>query len=451
MIPIYTFDDFIDMLRRRAGVIITIILLGSIASVFGALSMPHVYRSSEVIQIKLPKITNSLAPSTVEGSSVQRLQLIEQQLMARGNLVEIIEKYGLYSDLPALRMSEKVDLLRSSVTITGVAGPQGEGRMTPRISVMGVTTPQDGDGARISVMTFTVEMGDPADAQALAHEFAERTRTLSAAQRREQTREALEFFQQQEENLIREIAKVEAERVDFRVANDLSLEGSLVFRRAEIAGLNEAILALDREIIDTRLARDRANPEARAATIAREQADLDAALESLTTQRDVLAEQREALIASLQNSPEVDRELARFERRLAQLQGQLEVITARRNEAEVGFRLEADERGEKLTTLEEAELPEYPVASDRKKFAAAGGMVSVALAFIVAFLLELRRPVVRSAERMMRETGLMPVVSIPDLSPREKRRTLGKVWQERLKAGREGRAARQIRNNPRQS
>ncbi len=72
-------------------------------------------------------------------------------------------------------------------------------------------------------------------------------------------------------------------------------------------------------------------------------------------------------------------------------------------------------------------------------------MGSFALALIVAFLLELRRPVIRSSRQMTRETGLIPVVSIPDLSPREKRRTLGKVWQERLKAGKEGRAARMAR------
>ena len=72
-------------------------------------------------------------------------------------------------------------------------------------------------------------------------------------------------------------------------------------------------------------------------------------------------------------------------------------------------------------------------------------MASVALALIVAFLLELRRPVIRSARQMTRETGLVPVVSIPDLSPLEKRRTLGKVWQERLKAGQKGRAARRAR------
>ncbi|MDF3351832.1 DUF874 domain-containing protein [Sulfitobacter sp. KE34] len=417
MRPIYTFDDFIDMLGRRTGVIITVILLGFIASTFWALSRPQVYQSSATIQIKLPKIDDNLVQSTVGGSSGQRLQLIEQQLLARTNLIDLIKKYDLYADLTALPMTEKVELLRSSVTILWVPAPEGGDRNRPQFSAM----------------TFTAVMEDPADAQAMAHEFAERTQELAAAQRREQTRDAVEFFQLQEENLIRNIAALENERVDFRTAHDLSLEGSRSFRQREIGNLNEAILALDREIIAAQLARDRVNPNARAATVAREQTELAAALESLTTQRNVLQDQRDALRASLQTTPEVDREMTQFERRLDQLQTQLQLITARRNEAEVGFSLEADGASERLITLEAAELPEFPISSSRGQHLVIGGIASVALAIIIAYLMELRRPVLRSAEQMVRETGLMPVVSIPDLSPPKKHPILDKVWRKRSK------------------
>ena len=81
--PIHTFDDIKDMVRRRIWVILLFTVLGCIASVLFALSRPHVYLSSEVLQIERPRITDELAPSTVEGSSARRLQLIEQQLMAR--------------------------------------------------------------------------------------------------------------------------------------------------------------------------------------------------------------------------------------------------------------------------------------------------------------------------------------------------------------------------------
>ena len=433
--PICTFDDLIDILRRRARVVIMVTLLGSIASVIWAFSVPHVYQSSEAIQVKLPKVSSNLAPSTVEGSSFRRLQLIEQKLLARENLIDLIEKYDLYTDMTALRMSEKVDLLRRSITITGV-GAVGE---------------SSGSAPGISVLTFIVEMNDPADAQAVARDFADQTRTLAAAQRREQTREALDFFMRQDEKLIRDIAALEEERANFQAANDLALEGSLRFRQDEISNLNNEILDLDREITATRMARARVSPDFRASTIARAQAELDAALENLNMQRNQLRDQRDALRASLQTSPELDRELTQFARRLEQLQTQWELTVARRIEAEVGFSLEVDGSSEKLATLEAAELPEYPISPNRIETAVMGGVASAALAFAVAVLLEMRHPVIRTAQQMHRKTGLMPVISIPDLSPPEKPRVLGKLWQKRVKAGQKGRPVRQARKNARQS
>ncbi|MGC1495076.1 MAG: Wzz/FepE/Etk N-terminal domain-containing protein [Sulfitobacter sp.] len=426
--PIYSLGDFLDMVRRRAALILFVILLGCIASVIFALMQKHMYASSEVIQIEQPKIANDLAPSTVEGSSARRLQLIEQQLMARSNLLKVIEKFGLYANLPDLRDSEKVDMLRFAVSITGVAAAR-EGFS---------------DDGTISVLTITAEMESAELAQAVAREFADLTRNMSAARRQEQTRETLEFFEKQEENLNRDIAALEEEQEQFRSKNDLSIEGSVEFRRAEITSLNEAILTLDRDIIAAQLARTRIDPSARAATVQRLEEELDAQLNSLTTQRSQLDARRTSLATSIQSTPEIDRALANFERRMTQLQGQLDVISTRRNEAEVGFSLESASRGERLITLEEAQLPDYPYTASRKKRALMGGAASIFVALGVAFLMELRHPVLRTARQMERETGLMPVVAIPQ-APKPKARK--GLWQNRREAGQKGRAARIARSS----
>ncbi len=431
--PIYSLEDVLDMIRRRAGLILAIIVLGCLTSVWWALQQPHLYRSAEVIQIEQPKIANDLAPSTVEGSSARRLQLIEQQLMARSSLTEIIDKFGLYQDLSTLRPSEKVDRLRTAVTIAGVAAAR-EGFA---------------DDGTIAVLTITAEMGSAENAQLVAHEFADRTRALSAAQRQEQTRETLEFFQGQERNLIRDLRALEAEVETYRSENDLSVEGGVEFQRAEISSLNESILALDREIIAAQLARGRIDQGGRASTVAREQAEIDGQIDTLTTQRSLLNDRRDTLNATLQTTPEVERELAKFDRRLTQLQDQLEVVATRRNEAEVGFTLESASRGERLITIEEALLPDYPITMSRRNRAVLGGAASVALALLAALMLEIRRPVIRSARQMERETGLTPVVSIPEVPKRKMPRGLRKVLHDRTKAGQQGRAARLARNGPR--
>ncbi len=430
--PIYSLADFLDMLRRRVGVISAAVIAGCFVSVFWALSVPHLYRSSEVIQIEQPKISDDLARSTVEGSAARRLQLIEQQVMARDNLERLIDEFGIYGHLSALKPSEKVDLLRRSVSITGLAAVR-EGFAD--------------DGA-ISVLTITTEMDDPVMAQALAHVLADETRALAANQRKEQTRETLEFFQSQEDALQAEISEQEAALATFRSENDISIEGSLDFLRSELGSLNDAILALDREIITAQLARENIDRSGntRAATVKREEEELTRLLDSLTTQRQLLQDRRSTLSASIETRPEVERTLAEFDRRMTQLRGQLDVISTRRNEAEVGFTLENAARGERFTTLEEARVPDYPVSMSRKKRVIMGVMASAILGLVLAFLLDLRRPVIRTAAQMQRETGLLPVVSIPETRPPRKRKGLSKLWEDRSKAGRQGRAARLARN-----
>ncbi|KEJ89264.1 chain-length determining protein [Sulfitobacter donghicola] len=429
--PIYTWQDFLDMTRRRLGVISFVIILGCVASLYWALSHVHLYSSSEVIQVEQPKINDELARSTVEGSSARRLQLIQQQLMARASLQDIIEKYDIYANLEALKPSEKVNLLRQSVTINGVAAAR-EGFA---------------DDGTISVLTITAQMEQAQLARDVAHEFAEQTRNLMAAQRREQTEQTLTFFQQQETVVLANIADLEAELEVYRRENDLTGEGGVEFRLAEIAQLNEAILGLDREIITAQLARTQIDRSARASTVQREERALDAQLQTLTQQRSLLDQRRTALRETIQGSPEIQRSLADFDRRMEQLRNQLEEIATRRNEAQVGFNLETAAQGERLKTIEEAQVPDYPITMSKKKRAIMGAAASVVLAFAIAWLLELRRPVIRSARQMKRETGVMPVVSIPELAPKYQNSKWRKAREKRRAAGKAGRASRLARHS----
>ncbi len=427
--PIYTWQDFVDMTRRRLGVICLVIILGSIASLFWAMSQVHLYSSSEVIQIEQPKINDDLARSTVEGSSARRLQLIQQQLTARSNLQAIIDKFGLYSNLTQLRPAEKVQLLRQSVTITGVAAAR-----------TGFTD----DGA-ISVMTITAQMETGQLARDVAHEFAERIRGLMAAQRREQTEQTLAFFQRQEEEVLGDIAALETALEAYRSENDLIIEGGVAFRLSEVAQLNEAILELDRDIISTQLARSQIDRTARSSTVEREERALEIQLQTLSEQRTLLDQRRTALRQTIQSSPEIERTLADFERRMEQLRDQLEVIATRRNDAEVGFNLEAGAQGERLTTIEAAQVPDYPITMRKRNRAIMGAVAATGLAFVIAFLLEVRRPVIRSARQMQRETGVLPVVSIPELAPKYQNSKWRRAREKRRAAGQAGRTSRLAR------
>lgn len=406
--PIYSFGDFLDMVRRRYFVILRVFVLGCLISLWLAASQEHEYETAEVIQITQPQIAGELAKSTVEGSSARRMQLIEQRLMARGSVQEVIEKFGVYSDRPALTQLQKVALLRQSVRITGVAAAR-EGFS---------------DDGTISVLTITARMPTAMQAQQVAAEFGRRTIELSVASRIDQARETLSFFAEKEIALTAQLAALEEEIAAYRNAHDVTLPGTIELRRSEIATLNQGLLEIARERIEIRRAADQAQASERPATARRMLAEFEQQLTTLDEQQALLTQRKAGLEATLQTTPEVERTLGAYERQVAQLQIELSEMTARRNEAEVGFRLETGRQAERLTVLEPAPLPDYPVTGARKNKAMIGAVASLLVSLLVAFLLELRHPVLRTAAQMERETGLVPVVSIPEMRSGPSRRRL---------------------------
>jgi len=333
------------------------------------------------------------------------LQLIEQRLMARDNLLALISEFDIYADLAELRSSEKVNLLRESVRIKGVAAAR-EGYS---------------DDGTISVLTISAKMDSPEQAQQVAHELARQTIELSANTRIAQARETLDFFVLQEEKLSARVAVLTSRITAFRNKYEVSVPGGVEFRRSEIATINAAILEIARQSITLQREIDAVDRTTRQATAARIVADLQSQIDNLDAQRTMLAGRKIELAESIETTPEIQRELGTFERQLEQLQSQLIETSLRRTEADIGFRLESQRQSERLTVLEPALLPDFPVTSSRKRIALLGAAISIGSAFVLALLMEIRNPVIRSAAQMQRELGFAPVVSIPVLEVSTKR------------------------------
>lgn len=400
---LFSIEEFLDLVRRRIRVILLVTVVGCLVSLFVAMQQTHLYRSSEVIQVKRPTVDDELAPTTVDRASARRLQLIQQQLMTRGNLLEVGEKYDLFNGMEGLPQTQKVAMIREAVTINGVAAAR-EGFA---------------DDGTVSVITITATFDTPQKAQQVAHDFATRTIEISANQRLEQARETLNFFTSEEQKLLAELEKLEDEITAFRRENNLAISGSLEFRQTQVATVSGAILDIEREIITLKQELTQLDQGQRQATLERQTRDIEAQLQALENQKSLLESRAEDLSETIERSPRIERQLGAFERRRQNLRDQLEIIGARRAEAEVGFKLERQRQSERLSVIEPAALPEFPITSSRKKMVAMGVFASALLGLAVAFVLDLRHPVIRTSQQMKRRLGVHPVVTIPvmDVDP----------------------------------
>ncbi len=102
------FSDYLDGFKRRRKSILVIALGIFIAGALAAFLWPATYKSSATILIKEQDIPPDLVRSTVTSFASQRIQAISQKVMARPNLMEIIDKYNLYADERARLTTEEI-------------------------------------------------------------------------------------------------------------------------------------------------------------------------------------------------------------------------------------------------------------------------------------------------------------------------------------------------------
>ncbi|MFX0544450.1 DUF874 domain-containing protein [Roseovarius sp. S1116L3] len=400
---IFSVEDFFDMLRRRRGLVLLVFFIGFILSMIVAAAQRHMYTSSEVLQMQGPIVPGEMAPSTVQGSSARRLQLIEQQIMSRGTILELIAELGLFADQPALTEAQKVVAIRTSVQISGVDAAR------------------DGyiDDGEVSLLRITANWPTAEGARALAHEISQRTVSLSVSTRLDQSRDTLEFFALQEDAALSALEALEREVSQFRAHNNSATSVKTESAQREIARLNEVLLNIDRQMIA--LQRQITLP-AQSQIERRTRNEQQAQLMGLSEERALLVRNIEALTASIEGTPEVQRQLDDYARRMDALQTELEAAAAKRKEADVAYRLETQRQAARLTVLDPATLPEYPYTRSRILTVALGAVISALAAVLAAFAMDVRHPIIRSAAQMEHALGLRPVVSIPQMPPAKRRR-----------------------------
>jgi len=149
-----------------------------------------------------------------------------------------------------------------------------------------------------------------------------------------------------------------------------------------------------------------ARVEARIAT-ARARADL------LGSQHAQLRSTVGQLRGQLQRAPQAEQQLAELQRDYAAAQVKYDDLRSKLLSAEVAVNLEDDQQGERISLLEPALMPEYPIKPSRKKLVLLGFMLAMVVAGAVAFVLETLFGRVRGVNAVTALTGQRPLVTIP--------------------------------------
>ncbi len=436
------------MIWRRLPLVMTIIVLGVLISFYLIVSSPRVYQASAVIQLDMPAVVDQSADSSLPAS--RRVQLIEQRLMARANLLDVIKRLDLFADSKGLRETEKLVALRTSTRIESITAP-GVAAESP---------------LGLAAILITSQAGSPATAAAIANDFADSVVSRDRENRKARILESQDFLRNEEARLNEQLSAQERRVVEYSARNEDSLPTSQEFLQNELAQLSTVettmdsnIMALQRERLsleaggvaadarpsatlvqqirsaEIELAEARRtlapdHPEIKrledsleqlnsgsgvgSSDVVHRQAELIAAqLKQLDGQKAALTARRAEIDHARARAPEVTRELEAMQREQQRLRDRYNEISRQLAQAETQQMLMDNDQTERFVLLERALPPEYPAMSNRKKSAVMGAGGSMALALAVAFVLEMLNPVLRRSGQFARVTGTRPVISLP--------------------------------------
>src|SRR5215470_14529600 len=88
-------EDYIDMLRRYRSWLIGPMFAGLVVAVVVAFLWPDTFVSSAIMRITPQQIAPNLMPTVLNMQLQQRLQSMQQEILSRGTLAELIQRPAL--------------------------------------------------------------------------------------------------------------------------------------------------------------------------------------------------------------------------------------------------------------------------------------------------------------------------------------------------------------------
>ncbi len=450
-----------DILLRRLPLMALITGLATAAALAVALTMSPVYRAEALLLMESPQIPDELAASTVATAATEQLQIIEQRMMTRANLLDIANRYGLYRG-KSLDPSAIVADMRDRTTV------------------------QIRDGRnQATTVRLAFDAENPAVSAEITNTFVTFMLEENIALRTGVAAQTVDFFQIEMERLSDELERRSARITEFKLQNVDALPENLPFLRESQSGLQSRLTQLGRERgrIDTQRAEfvagfeatgrvsviveDRYTPfinrltslqdELETAVISdgeqspravglrgriasversinaqlaaegfagnggaeavfrRQLASIDERLEEIDEEIALLTEELAEVNATLQAALGNAITLDTLERDHATAREQYATAMSRAATAQTGDLIEALSRGQRITVIEQAIAPDRPYRPNRMLIVGAGLAGGLMLSLGLLLLLEKLNQTLRRPSDLAAKLGIAPLATIPYL------------------------------------
>lgn len=460
---------------RRLPVMALLVMVCGALGVLTAIRLPTTYSTSARLLVEDPQIPDSMVTSTVNTSATEQLDIIQQRLTTRANLIDIANQYDVFEnirdiepDTVVARMREATRIRMSSgrnqaiVMTISFEGRSGkvvadvvneyvtlvmEANMDFRMSRAESTLEffeqeverlsEQLDEQSVRITTFKQE-----NAGALPENQAYRLGRQSLLQERLSLMErdlATAMSQRDEFERIFETtgtvtqdnqprARSTEEQQLFQAQNDLELALAVYSEDNPRVVQIRALIERLQTVVANQTATDAPDPEQEAATpqeavFRATMVEMDNRISSLQTDIARVSEEIEVLQDAIRASSGNEIQLNALQRDYDNIQSRYNDAVANFNEARMSERIETTAQGRRITVIENATIPGAPSGPNRTRVAALGAGLGLALAAGFFVLLEFLNRTIRRPAELVGRFNVVPIMTIPYLESRARRMT----------------------------
>ena len=456
---------YFSIFLRRLPYFLPVALVIAAVSVIVAVALPPAYVSQMQLIVESSQIPGELAAPTSSTPAQEQLQIVEQRLLTRTNLLDIANRLQVLDNQAGLNPDEVVEAMRSRSIISSSSGRD-----------------------EASLMLLSFEAGSGEKAAAVLNEYLTLIQQEDIKSRTGRAAQTLEFFEQEVTRLSGELAEKSASILAFKTANSEALPDSLDYRLGQQSQLQDRVGQLDRDIFNLSSQRLRmvevfqatgqvASSRVEALTPEQQQletlrselsdalaiysaenprvkllkarisqveqivsaqpiaepveavqtgnsmldfqlTEIDTRIVSLQEEKTTAASALAKLEATIKLTPANAIRLDELTLNYENIQLQYNSAVDRLAKASAGERIEFMSRGQKISVIEPPAIPNEPTKPNRLLIAGGGTAFGLFAGLGLVILLEVLNRAIRRPQDLVRALGVSPIATIPYVQTR---------------------------------
>jgi succinoglycan biosynthesis transport protein ExoP len=439
--PAWMVNHLPVILWQRRYYVLACLFALLLAGTIAAFALPRTYRSTATLLVQSQDLPTSIVEAPAAGAVEQRIARIREQVLSRGDLIQLIEQNDLYPDERRSRpLSKIIEKMRHATTVGALSSDIGQ---------------QSGTQNSTIAIAMSFDYPDPVKAQAVLQSFVSKFLSMDSEDVEDQASLTVRFLQDQANKLQGQIQDIEGQLTALKARNGAALassgapplidtgsfsaqitslqnenrqlivqsrrpsqkgdalsaaEAALAAAQAQYSDTHPDVIALKQRVAQLRRTSQNSDD---ASTIQEQIAANNAAIHQLMGQRDETLARANAAMAGQSRAPAIMEQAMQLENRATTLRNQYQEISENLLKAQNSARMATEQRAERLSLVEPANLPDHPYSPNRPLLIAGGAAAGLILGMLLALALELLRKPVRSP-RQLERLGL-PVIGVVPL------------------------------------